>query len=92
MEKHIEKELRIRVKNVGGWALKFVSPSVRGVPDRIVLMPGCKIYFVELKAEKKKPSPLQILVHDTLRKFGFKVYVIDSIIKVKEFIDEISTA
>ena len=54
LEKTVEKELCDRVKNdLCGWALKFVSPGQNGVPDRIVLVPYGRIYFVETKAPGK---------------------------------------
>ena len=37
IENDIEKYLVRRVKQMGGLALKFVSPSMAGVPDRIVI-------------------------------------------------------
>ena len=49
LEKDIERHLREGIKSLGGWCLKFVSPGFTGVPDRIVLMPGGKLCFVELK-------------------------------------------
>jgi len=78
-EKRIEAAFRKAVKNRGGLALKFVSPGFTGVPDRIVLLPGGRIEFVELKATGKKPTPRQLAVHDQLRRLGFKVRVVDSI-------------
>ncbi|MBO4317215.1 MAG: VRR-NUC domain-containing protein [Mailhella sp.] len=88
MEKDIEKHLRIEVKRHGGMALKFVSPGTSGVPDRIVLLPGGRMFFAELKAPGRKPRPLQMKMHRELRQLGFIVLVIDG----KEQIDEIFTA
>jgi VRR-NUC domain. len=83
-EKLIEKKLREKVKKLGGIALKFFSPYFTGIPDRIVLMPGGKISFAELKTTGKKPTPRQVLVISFLRKLGFWVEVIDS----QELLDE----
>lgn len=55
-ENRIERHLAMSVKKMGGMAVKFVSPGLDGVPDRIVLLPGRKIAFVELKAPGKKPG------------------------------------
>lgn len=77
-EKEIESYLRNRTKAEGGKAYKWVSPGNTGVPDRIVLLPGGKIIFVELKAPGKKPTPIQLRVHEQLRHLGFDVRVIDS--------------
>ena len=59
MERAIEQHFVAETKKRGGLALKFVSPGMDGVPDRIVLMPGGKMAFVELKAPGKAPRPLQ---------------------------------
>ena len=59
-EKIIEQKLVRAVKMMGGLAPKFVSPGLNGVPDRIVLLPGAKLAFVELKADGKKLRPLQV--------------------------------
>ena len=50
IEKQVEQALRKAVRDRGGLALKFVSPGLAGVPDRIVLMPNRHVAFVELKA------------------------------------------
>lgn len=88
-EKQVETRLRQRVKELGGKALKFVSPGCSGVPDRLVFLPGGKIILVELKAPGKKLSPLQ----EKMRKFfidlGFKYYVIDCYEKVDELVQEV---
>ena len=88
-EKQIEIKLRDAVKSKGGRALKFVSPGTAGVPDRIVLMPDGRLYFVELKAPGKRMSPKQVKIAAVFERLGHKVRVIDSIEQVKEFMDEL---
>lgn len=78
LEKTIENKLTLAVKKAGGIAVKFVSPSFAGMPDRLVLLPDGVIAFAELKAPGKKPRPLQEARHRLLRRLGFRVYVIDS--------------
>ena len=70
-------------------ALKFVSPGMNGVPDRIVLMPDGKMAFVELKAPGKKPRPLQLKRKRMLERLGFSVYVVDNIDQIGGILDEI---
>lgn len=89
-EKHIEAKLKREVKQIGGLALKFVSPGTAGVPDRIVLLPRGKLCFVELKAPGRKLRPLQLKRKKQLEQLGFKVYVIDSYKKIEQFIREVS--
>ncbi|NRG44208.1 VRR-NUC domain-containing protein [Bacillus sp. CRN 9] len=86
-EKDIEKYLRDQVKKECGIAYKFESPGNSGVPDRLVLLPGKKIVFVELKAPGKKPSPIQLAQHRKITKLGFEVFVIDSKEGVDKFIN-----
>lgn len=89
-ESRIENELRNWVEKIGGKAYKFSSPANNGVPDRIVLYKG-QCYFVELKRPGEDLRPLQKAVRRKFEKLGFKVYMVDSIEKVGEFIDEIYT-
>ena len=91
-EKQIENKLATEAKKLGGIALKFVSPSFDGMPDRLVLMPDGHIAFVELKAPGKKPRPLQLSRHRLLRSLGFRVYVIDSVEQIGVMLDEIRTS
>lgn len=88
-EKQIEQKLVRAVKNMGGIALKLVSPSFDGMPDRIVLLPGGHIGFVEVKAPGEKPRPLQLARHGLLRRLGFKVYVLDDERHIELIITEI---
>ena len=88
-EKIIEKELVARVKAMGAIAPKFTSPGFDGMPDRLVLLPGGRMGFVELKAPGKKPRALQLARHSLLRRLGFKVYVIDGIEQIDGVLEEI---
>ena len=91
-EKQIENKLATEAKKLGGIALKFVSPSFDGMPDRLVLIPDGHIAFVELKAPGKKPRPLQLSRHRLLRSLGFRVYVIDSVEQIGGMQDEVRTS
>lgn len=87
LENEVEKHLCKRVKNdLGGWALKFVSPGQNGVPDRIILVPMGRIYFVETKAPGKKLRKLQNWVCGLIMQLGFTVLRIDTKEKVDDFI------
>ena len=91
-EKQIEQKLASEVKRRGGIAPKFVSPGFDGMPDRIILLPGGRIAFAELKAPGKKPRRLQYARHRLLRKLGFRVYVIDNPEQIGGVIDEIENS
>jgi len=90
-EKTIEKKLADAVKARGGLAPKFVSPGFDGMPDRIVLMPGGRMGFVEVKAPGKHPRPLQEARHRLLRQLGFQVYVLDDSSQIGGILDGICT-
>lgn len=88
-ESRIERILSAKVKKMGGMAMKFVSPGLDGVPDRIVLMPGRRIAFVELKAPGKKLRALQEKRKRQLEALGFPVYMIDGVEQIGGVLDEI---
>ena len=90
-ERTLERKLAEAVTRMGGLALKFTSPGMAGVPDRLLLFPEGKIAFVEMKAPGKHPTKLQRLRHEQLRNLGFRVYVVDSIDQIGEMLHEIST-
>ena len=89
LESTVEKRLVREVKKRGGLAVKFVSPGLDGVPDRLVLFPGGRLAFVELKAPGKKMRPLQIKRAKQLRTLGFEVYCIDDPKMIGGVLDEI---
>lgn len=88
-EVEIEKYLKAQVSRIGGLCWKWTSPGMNGVPDRLVFVAG-KCFPVELKAPGKKPTPLQLRVHQILHGVGFQVVVLDSKEAVNEFITRIS--
>lgn len=90
-ESFVEKKLTTEAKKRGGLAVKFVSPGFDGVPDRLVLFPGGKLAFVELKAPGKKMRPLQRHRADQLTALGFRVYTVDNIEMIGGILDEIQT-
>lgn len=90
-EKAIEKKLALEVKAVGGIAPKFTSPGFDGMPDRIILLPGGHMGFVEVKAPGEKPRPLQLARHRILQGLDFRVYVLDDERQIGGILDEIRT-
>ncbi len=88
LEKENEKALVKEVKKMGGLCLKFNSLSMTGIPDRIVLLNGGRLAFVELKRKGKKPRPLQLKRIKDLKNLGFKCFIIDDLAGVKTFTDE----
>lgn len=74
--------------------MKFVSPGNDGVPDRIVVLPGGRVIFVELKAQKAQKAQKGVLMANQriqvarLRKQGALVFVITGMIEAKLFVDD----
>lgn len=85
-EKLLEKTLQTKVQILGGWALKFHCISVSGFPDRVVLMPFAKIYFIELKSEGKTLGKLQRIWQNRLRLLGFYCERVDTKEKLSAFL------
>ena len=90
LEKDIEKFLNDNIKKLGGRSYKFVSPGNSGVPDRIIFLPGGRIYFVELKTKRGRPSALQKLQRRRFKELGHEVYFLYGLEDVKVFLREIT--
>jgi hypothetical protein len=90
-EKQVEAYLRRRVTAAGGVARKWVSPGHNGVPDRLVFLPGGKIYPVEMKAPGRKAnlSPGQRVEHTRLARLGAPVWVLSTRAEVDAFLREV---
>ena len=88
-EKLLEKKLRVNIEMLGGKAIKFLSTYWAGAPDRIVLLPGGKIYWVELKSTGEKLRDLQETRKKQLEKLGFKVFTIDCQQNLDLFLQEV---
>ena len=77
LEKEIEKKLTDMVKSHGGLCLKWVCPGWSGVPDRILLLPGGRVIFVETKRPKGgKVSELQKWWSKKLTALGFYAFFV----------------
>lgn len=88
-EKSIEQALVRAVEARGGKARKFVSPGWRGAPDRIVMMPGGRIYFAEIKRPGGALRPLQRHRLRELEVLGFEARVIASRGDLARFLEEL---
>lgn len=86
-ESEIEGRLRDGVKRLGGKAFKFVSPGNAGVPDRLVVLPGGKIIFAELKTDTGKVSTIQSYQIRSLQQLGADVWVVRGLDGVRAFLE-----
>ncbi|MCG7948058.1 MAG: VRR-NUC domain-containing protein [Candidatus Thiodiazotropha taylori] len=88
-ERDVEKYLREEIQKLGGECLKWVSPGRSGVPDRIIMVPGDKARFVEVKPPGGKPTTLQKRMHRRLITLGQHVAIVDSKEAVDEYVAEL---
>lgn len=91
-EKMIEQRLVQAVKQRGGICPKFVSPGFAGMPDRLILLPGGRFAFAELKAPGEKPRQLQRARHRLLMRLGFPVFVIDALEQIETALDSLDVS
>lgn len=90
LEKQVEERLCAEVERRGGMCPKFIDPSRRGAPDRIVMLPGHPSYFVELKRRRLGHlKSWQARYHDDIRTAGQRVWVLKGDADVDAFFIEI---
>lgn len=89
LEKKIEKELKKRVEDIGGISIKLVSQYQNGIPDRLVILPEGRVYFIELKTDKGRLSDLQIYQQNRLRRLKQNVRTIWTCEDIEEFMSEV---
>lgn len=87
LERDIEKKLVKSIRLLGGRAYKWVSPGNSGVPDRIVVLPGGRVIFVELKTDTGSLTPLQKRQISVLESIGAEVMVVKGENGLRDFID-----
>lgn len=84
LEKQVEEYLTRKVRERGGLSRKWSSPSHRGVPDRIIILPTSGVWFVEVKTSTGKLTELQKRELNTLKSHGAQTAVVYG----KEGVDE----
>lgn len=82
LEKTIENYFKTKIESNAGLCIKLIGYV--GIPDRLILLPGGRMFFVEFKQKGKKPRKIQSFMLDKLMGLGFKVYVIDDKDKIEE--------
>jgi hypothetical protein len=88
-EAQIEKRLEQMVRARGGLCFKFISPGNPGVPDRIVIAPDGRTFFVELKTSVGRLANIQRWQIDRIRATGADVRVIKGLDAAKAFVREV---
>lgn len=90
LEKSIENRLVKAAKRMKGIAPKLVSPGIAGMPDRLVILPGGRVYFVETKRPRGgKVAPRQGRIMEWLRRLGCNVRVANTDELIDAFIREV---
>lgn len=90
-EKYLERQLVRQVTALGGACIKLTSQYHRGLPDRLILMPGAYTCFAEVKTTGKRRSALQQITCAELEALGFNVYVVDDKVSVQDLIQNLNT-
>ena len=88
-ERDVERRLVRMVLDLGGFAPKLSCPGMDGMPDRLILLPGGRVAFAEIKAPGKRPRPLQLRRKRQLEALGFPVYAIDHPDQIGGVLDEV---
>lgn len=88
-EKWLEKVLKKEIGRLGGELIKLVPSQASGLPDRLCLMPGGIVFFIELKTLGKTLSPLQKMWRRTIMDMGFNYEIINTEAKLKELLDKV---
>jgi len=87
-EGKVEQYLVSRVVEQGGLCLKWVSPGLNGVPDRIILLPETAVCFAEVKAADGALSKRQQTIIERIHMLeGAEVFVFSTKAEIDEFIE-----
>lgn len=87
-ESELEAIFVKRVKKAGGRAYKFTSPGRRGMPDRIALFPGGRVFMVELKTPEGRLSIHQRGVIAEFARLGTPVAVLRTVAEIDAWITD----
>ena len=91
LEKDVEGYLTGQVGRRGGRCVKFVPDLDNGMPDRIVMLPGGVLVWVELKnGVYEEARKLQRMQHAKLRRLGQRVEVIQTKEQVDRLMEELA--
>ena len=87
LERNLERYFRAEIKARGGVAYK--QTCVIGIPDRLVILPGGRHVWVELKREGGRTSKIQKAVHRKLIALGCEVEILTGRDEVDEWLEQI---
>lgn len=77
-EKYLERKLKLITESKDGMCIKLPAIHLRGIPDRLCILPNGVVFFAEIKTTGKKPRAIQVIMQNRIKMLGFPVYVVDS--------------
>lgn len=81
-ERDIERHLVERIKALGGEIRKVQWIGRRGAPDRVVMLPGGTLFWIELKRPGGSAEAHQAREHAKLHRVGQTVRILDTVEKI----------
>ena len=90
-ERTVEQHLVQGLKKIGVPCVKFQPDHMRGMPDRMILLPGSRVIWCELKTQGGELEPIQVVRHRELQQAGQRVVVVWSIEQADDLIRQIKT-
>lgn len=91
IESAIEKSLKKYCQKLGLPYIKLDASLYKGIPDRMVILPGA-VLFIELKTKEGRLSFHQIIWQERLERLGHRFHVVRSVKEGKELIDGLYSA
>lgn len=89
IEATVEEHLRTQVQALGGLCVKIRTPERKGMPDRLVILPGRPAFFVELKRPGARPRAEQIRRMAEIQALGTRAYWVDSKAAVDKLLSQV---
>lgn len=87
LEARLEAVFRSRVRQMGGMMIKL-APTVKGIPDRLVMLPGGRLYLVELKTSTGRLSPAQVEWHRRAKLLKVRVIVLSGLDQIESWVEK----
>lgn len=86
LEAKVEVEIKRYAEAKGWWCVKFVSPGLRGVPDRLFIRRGRHVFIEIKRPDGKPPTAQQLKRHREMRAHGAEVHWVDAVDAAKEIL------
>lgn len=87
LEARLETSFYDGVRRLGGLCEK-IAPTRAGIPDRVVLLPGGRIFFVELKTLDGAVRAVQRVWHQKAKDRGTEVVILRGAREVLQWLED----